>query len=66
MACGGCRARHSARNAKPYSVTGGNKYLTDRQIKARLERYKRIYCKECENRYECDFARYKTCDKRPQ
>jgi hypothetical protein len=63
MACGGCGR---ARATKNYSVTGGNKYLTDRQLKARLERYKRIYCKECETRYECDFAAYKSCGKRPQ
>ena len=65
MACGGCRSRAQNRNTKPYSVTGGYKYLSDRQIKARLERYKRIYCKECEKRYECDFASYKSCSKRP-
>lgn len=65
MACGGCASRRKT-TAKPYSVTGGNRYLTDRQLKARLERYKRIYCKECETRYECDFANYKSCDKRPQ
>jgi len=64
MACGGCGSRRHVN--KPYSVTGGNKYLTDRQLKARLERYKRIYCKECETRYECDFVSYKSCDKRPQ
>lgn len=63
MACGGCGR---PKPAKPYSVTGGNRYLTDRQLKARLERYKRIYCKDCTVRYECDFARYKSCDKRPQ
>jgi len=42
-------------------VMGGYKYLTDRQIKARLETYKRRYCNECKTRYDCTYETYVTC-----
>jgi len=64
MGCG-CNKR---RKPKPASVTkdgvmGGYKYLTDRQIRARLEVYKKNYCKKCEKRYKCDFVMYTACKK---
>jgi hypothetical protein len=63
MACGGCGRRHAAVHNKE-DVMGGYKYLNDRQIKARLENYKRKYCKSCDRRYVCDFAMYQECQKK--
>ncbi len=63
MACGGCAKRSAARRADRSAnpVMGGYKYLTDVQIKARLEAYKKRYCKECSKRYECDYSSYVKC-----
>jgi hypothetical protein len=64
MACGGC-ARTSSKTGNNYEegVVGNFKYLNNKQIKARLESYKRKYCRECVNRYECDFKMYINCRK---
>lgn len=62
MACCGNRR---APNAQPFSVMGGYKYLTDAQIKARLEVFKRMYCKSCGNRYNCTFEVYTNCTLKP-
>lgn len=69
MACGGCKKRRVAKAAKrrdavEYDLKGGYANLTDRQIKARLEVYKRKYCKQCPDRYECDYVSYLECRKR--
>jgi hypothetical protein len=68
MACGGCSKRRAARDAVRKASTerdlmGGYANLTDRQIKARLEAYKRRYCKDCKERYKCDYVRYVDCKK---
>ena len=68
MACGGCGKRRAAATAAAGKITekdlmGGYKYLTDRQIKARLEIYKKRYCPNCDNRYKCDYAMYVKCKK---
>jgi len=67
MSCSGCgRKRQAARRAAQKSgdeVMGGYKYLNDRQIKARLEVYKKKYCKGCNKRYECDYQSYVECKK---
>lgn len=68
MACGGCGKRRAARqvatkNIKKDDVMGGFGYLTDRQIKARLEVYKKRYCPDCSKRYECDYSSYVECKK---
>jgi hypothetical protein len=68
MACGGCAKRRAAVVAKRQAsadsdLMGGYANLTNQQIKARLEAYKRRYCKTCEARYECDYARYLACKK---
>lgn len=68
MPCGGCsskrRARQEAAQSYVYDVMGGKKYLPERQLKARLETYKRIHCKNCDNRYKCDFGMYSACEVR--
>ena len=64
MACGGCRKRKAAAEAaaiKSNPVMGGYKYLTDVQIRARLEAYKRKNCAHCKSRYECDYVSYVKC-----
>lgn len=68
MACGGCAKRRAAnieknRSKEDYDLMGGYANLTDRQIKARLEVYKRKYCKQCTKRYECDYKNYVECRK---
>ena len=61
--CGGRRTRRPPTKQNSYDVMGGYKYLQAHQIRARLEVFKRIHCKQCEIRYECDFERYKECQK---
>lgn len=65
MACGGCAKRRAIKeqSKESYDVMGGYGNLTDRQIKTRLEIYKRRYCKQCEKRYDCDFKMYSDCRK---
>lgn len=66
MACGGCQKRRAAQQDARMAVIkkdlmGGYSNLTDMQIKARLEIYKKRYCKECVKRYECDYPSYVKC-----
>jgi len=65
MACRGCskRKKVNAEVVKRNEVMGGYGHLTDRQIKARLEVYKKKYCKDCDKRYECDYVSYVACKK---
>lgn len=68
MACGGCAKRRAATTAarqarEDVDLMGGYANLTDRQIKARLEVYKRRYCASCTKRYECDYPSYVKCKK---
>jgi len=67
MACGGCSARRKARDAarkNVYDVMGGYKYLPERQLRARLETYKKIHCQDCDTRFQCNFGTYSACTKR--
>lgn len=67
MACGGCkkRSRPNVKTDDPtqYDLTGGVdvRSLNDRQIKARLEVFKRRFCNGCSIRYECDYSTYLGC-----
>ncbi len=64
MACGGCAGRRAAKTAKvgtAESLMGGYKYLTARQLRARLEVYKKNNCKSCEKRYQCDYGMFVSC-----
>lgn len=65
MACGGCGKRRANRPVKTTKddLMGGYKYLTDRQIKARLEVYKKRYCSDKDCRYECSYEVYVNCKK---
>jgi hypothetical protein len=65
MACGGCRKKSKpAIRKSDYDFTGGVdiKSLNDRQIKARLEAFKRRFCNDCGRRYECDYSMYLKCN----
>ena len=68
MGCGGCskrrKARDKANNPNTYDVMGGYGNLPQRQLVARLETYKKIHCKECDRRYQCDFGTYSECTDR--
>jgi len=61
-----CCGKRRATNSQPFSVMGGYKYLTDVQIKSRLEVFKRMYCKSCIERYNCTFDVYNDCIIKPQ
>lgn len=68
MACGGCAKRRAVVDAQrqskeDYNLMGGYSNLTDRQIKARLEAYKKRYCGKCDKRYDCDYPSYLECRK---
>jgi len=65
MACSGCNKRKNVKRQlrEDSDLMGGYANLTDRQIKARLEKYKRSYCKDCEKIHECDYACYVECKK---
>lgn len=68
MACGGCKARAASRAAKAITkdgdLLGGYKYLSRRQVNARLEAYKRRFCSGCSERYSCIYDTYLKCKKR--
>ena len=70
MACGSCNRKRNItaqkRKMMEESVLGGYKYLPERQLKARLETYKRKYCKDCKKRYDCDYPSYVQCKKPTQ
>lgn len=68
MACGGCGKKRAARQAAKKAVEkdevmGGYGHLTDSQIRARLEVYKKKYCSNCAKRYECNYETYSKCKK---
>jgi len=62
MACGGCNRKNRvpARVAKN-DLKGRVKYLTRPQITARLEIYKKKYCKSCNKVHQCDYVMYHEC-----
>ena len=66
MGCSGCGKKRAARAARAVidektGVMGGYKYLNDKQIKARLEVYKKRYCSDCKKRYDCNYEMYVKC-----
>jgi len=64
MSC--CGKKIDINNSNAFSVMGRYKYLTQRQINARLEVFKKINCKSCSKRYDCNFDMYNKCTIRPQ
>lgn len=68
MPCGGCGRRNNNTSSDVVSqadLTGGYANLTDRQLKARLEVYKKRFCSGCTKRYECDYKSYLECKNVP-
>ena len=64
MGCNSCGKRSATRRARSSgNIMNEFKYLNDRQIRARLEVYKRKYCKDCKKRYECNYEMYVKCKK---
>ncbi len=72
MACSGCGRRRAEAKAagamrvvkKDGDLLGGYKYLSKRQIDARLAAYKRRFCSDCGERYTCDYEMYLKCERR--
>lgn len=62
MACGSCKKRRENLE-KNLPIKGNKEYLTTAQIQARLERYKKKFCKDCQKRYDCDYTMYVSCKK---
>ncbi len=60
MGCG-CGKNKRINVRDPGDVLGGYKYLKPHQVKARLEIFKRNNCKDCADRYKCDYAKYVEC-----
>ena len=65
MACGGCARRQAAKHGPitKENLMGGYNVLNDRQIRARLEIYKKNNCPNCDQRYECDYGHFLDCKK---
>jgi len=68
MACGSCSKRRPSPNTRAvtpeaYDLAGGMdvRSLNNRQIKARLEVFKRRFCKTCTARYSCNYTIYLEC-----
>lgn len=66
MACNSCRKKresvNNAKSAKNYDIMGGYGNLSERQIKARLENFKKSFCTACGSRYVCDYKLYLGCE----
>jgi hypothetical protein len=66
MACGGCAKRREGMDRERQimmedSLVGKGEYINNQQLKARLETYKRKYCKKCVERFNCDYERFLKC-----
>lgn len=67
--CGGRRKNNTQSSAVKRDVSNiveEYRYLKPHQIQARLEVFKRNFCTNCDNRYQCDYKMYLKCEKRPQ
>jgi len=60
MGCSKCVKRRNL-TEEEYDVMGGYAYLPDRQIRARLNIFKKRFCKKCDKRYICNYVMYKKC-----
>ena len=57
----GCNCGKKRVAQSPLNIVDGYKHLKPNQIKARLEVFKKNYCKNCEKRYKCDYNSYQKC-----
>lgn len=64
MGCSGCRKRNARKaDQSKRDIMTEYKYLNDRQLKARLEVYKKRYCKGCKDIEKCNYEQYVKCQK---
>lgn len=65
MACGGCNSKRKYTNkvndVSKEDLFGKYKYLSNKQIEARLDSYKRKNCTDCDKRYECNYTSFLAC-----
>lgn len=66
MGCNCGRKKKPAKNSDTKYLLSNYEYLKPHQVKARLEVFKKTYCRNCKKRYKCDFDMYLNCTKRPQ
>jgi hypothetical protein len=66
MVCGGCAKRRFNMDREDMEATlyGNRGSLNNRQIVARLEKYKKVYCSDRECRYKCDYTMFTECEKK--
>lgn len=64
MGCSGCKKKNAARRSG--NIMEQYKYLNDRQLKARLEIYKKKYCKNCQKKDKCNYEMYANCKKKAE
>jgi hypothetical protein len=60
MGCN-CGKKKARRVKDPMDIMGGYKYLKPHQVKARLEVFKKNNCKDCADRYKCDYPMFLKC-----
>lgn len=64
MGCSGCGKRRARKAGQSkINIMTEYKYLNDRQLKVRLEVYKKKYCKGCKDKEKCNYERYVSCVK---
>jgi hypothetical protein len=66
MACGGCNSNRKYTNkvnSTSKDLFGNYKYLSNRQIEARLAKYKKNNCPDCDDRYVCNYPHFLACKK---
>jgi len=64
MGCRSCgKRRASQANQSKVDIMSQHKYLNDRQLKARLEVYKKRYCQGCKRKEKCGYEMYVRCKK---
>jgi hypothetical protein len=61
MGCKGCGKRRAAKSSK--NIMEQYKYMNDRQLKARLEVYKKRHCADCDKKDKCNYEMYVACQK---
>jgi len=62
MACGSCNKKRKNRNIiKKRDYMRGYETMQSQQVKARLDTFKRKYCSDCVDRYDCNLNTYLKC-----
>lgn len=65
MGCSRCEKKQKRKdergNPELYRAFGNYKYLTNRQVRTRLEYYKKKHCKGCSKKDECNISMFFKC-----